>query len=436
MKKNFAINLAGQLFAIDEDAYQLLLDYTDTLRRYYRRQSEGEEVVDDIEARIAEIFSERPNPTAPITIEQVQEIIRRIGNLDDLTGAAEDGTSHSASPGGAKGAFETASNNIRSTWREMRDGKRFYRDTEHKKVAGVLAGLAKYFGGDVTIWRILFLILLFVPLPFIHTFQGLSGSLVLLYIIFAIVAPGADKPEEVLQMRGESVNPQSLAEEVQRRGNVYSTPDARKQRRDTFEVIFAIFMFLFSASLWMSLLGVICGAGVVAFFPHVLPADWFDPVLDPSPDAVKSVCYSLLFLLTAVGICLFCVAYCSLHAGLSLIGKARPMSLSERIGWLIVWAVSVFGIVLTGVNFTTKMSQFDEMPEKDAPALIEEQAEDKEEPKAEAPVEKPAADEKKAEEAPKTDERQRTEEVIKQHLNSEPAKREVAAPEAPADSVR
>ena len=58
MKKNITINLCGRLYQIDEDAYELLSQYTETLRNYFLKQEDGKEIADDIEERIAELLDE------------------------------------------------------------------------------------------------------------------------------------------------------------------------------------------------------------------------------------------------------------------------------------------------------------------------------------------------------------------------------------------
>lgn len=86
MKKNIQINLCGRLYQIDEDAYELLSHYTETLRNYFMKQEGGSEIADDIEQRIAELFDElMGNGTQAITIENVQSIISQIGDLKDIT---------------------------------------------------------------------------------------------------------------------------------------------------------------------------------------------------------------------------------------------------------------------------------------------------------------------------------------------------------------
>ena len=90
MKKNITINLCGRLFQIDEDAYELLQQYIESLRQSFGREEGGEEIVNDIEARICELFSElNQRGTEAITIEHVKDIITRIGKPEELTGEEE-----------------------------------------------------------------------------------------------------------------------------------------------------------------------------------------------------------------------------------------------------------------------------------------------------------------------------------------------------------
>ena len=87
MKKNITINIFGQLYAFDEDAYELLKNYEDSLRSAFSSQPGGHEIADDIEARIAELLNElKSSGVEAITIEHVQDIIKRIGTPEDITG--------------------------------------------------------------------------------------------------------------------------------------------------------------------------------------------------------------------------------------------------------------------------------------------------------------------------------------------------------------
>ncbi|MFR1988460.1 MAG: hypothetical protein ACLS29_10705, partial [Prevotellamassilia sp.] len=76
MKKNITVNLFGQLYAIDEDAYSLLEQYLQNMKRYFATREGGDEIADDIEHRVAELFAElQASGVQAIAIEHVQEII-------------------------------------------------------------------------------------------------------------------------------------------------------------------------------------------------------------------------------------------------------------------------------------------------------------------------------------------------------------------------
>ena len=90
MKKNITINLFGQLYNIDEDAYELLEKYQKNIRSYFSRREGGEEVADDVEHRVAELFAElKEQGVEAITIEQVESIINRIGDPQEMEDAEE-----------------------------------------------------------------------------------------------------------------------------------------------------------------------------------------------------------------------------------------------------------------------------------------------------------------------------------------------------------
>ena len=93
MKKNITINLFGSLYAIDEDAYELLNQYQNNMRRYFSRKEGGEEIAEDIERRIAELFDElKASGVEAITIEHVRDIISRIGNPEEMDGVETETT--------------------------------------------------------------------------------------------------------------------------------------------------------------------------------------------------------------------------------------------------------------------------------------------------------------------------------------------------------
>ena len=241
MKKNITINLCGRLFAIDEDAYEMLATYESSLRNYFRSREGGEEIADDIEARIAELMDElKQQGTEAVTIEHVTEIIHRIGRPDEMDSLTPDpspndeGSNHNSTA-------EDAASQTHSTPRPTREGqgggsaeaggeasKRLYRNPDDKKLMGVLSGFAAYFGGDVLWWRLAYAAIVlfsfagssynflwFLPrhsLYFHIYFWGIA--LIIAYILLAVLMPVAETPEDRLRMKGKEVNPQNLAEEI------------------------------------------------------------------------------------------------------------------------------------------------------------------------------------------------------------------------------
>lgn len=198
MKKNITINLFGQLYHIDEDAYELLKSYEDNMRRYFSAKEGGEEIIDDIEHRVAELLSELQTAGATaINIENVQDIIRRIGNPEQFDDNEADGECPPPPPPGNSGssAQDTESNRRR----------RLFRDPQDAMIGGINSGLAHFLNiENPAILRLLWVVLFF-----------LSGSTAFfLYLILWIVVPAAVTPEERLRMKGQPVNPQTLNEEI------------------------------------------------------------------------------------------------------------------------------------------------------------------------------------------------------------------------------
>ena len=91
MKKAIKINLSGIIFHIDEDAYEKLKTYLDTISKHFSNKEESKEIIDDIEARIAELFQEKiTDETQVITVLLVNEVIDIMGNPEDIADSGEE----------------------------------------------------------------------------------------------------------------------------------------------------------------------------------------------------------------------------------------------------------------------------------------------------------------------------------------------------------
>ena len=181
MKKTLNIGIGGKSFIIDEDAHARLKSYLDTFRSRLTSE-QGEEVMDDIEARIAELFlTNLGSSPQSVSLALVNRITADLGMPD------------------GKPEFENTNEN-KEEQTMSQPVKKLYLDVENRKIGGVCSGLAAYFDIDVTLIRILFL-------------AGLlcGGFGFWLYIIIWIVAPKAVTPAQKCEMRGIEANAENMA---------------------------------------------------------------------------------------------------------------------------------------------------------------------------------------------------------------------------------
>lgn len=194
MKKTLTVNLGGTVFHIDEDAYQLLDNYLCNLKIHFRKQEGAEEIVTDIENRISELFNEKVGAGSQvITIADVEEVIARVGKPEDLAGDEEEAKSDTHS-GSAANAGRT----------EYTGHRRLYRNPDDKMLGGVCGGLAAYLGWDVTLLRLIMLVILVCG----------YGTLIPIYIVCWLVIPEAHTAAEKLSMRGEDVTVENIGKTV------------------------------------------------------------------------------------------------------------------------------------------------------------------------------------------------------------------------------
>ncbi|MEO8720687.1 MAG: PspC domain-containing protein [Ginsengibacter sp.] len=184
MKKVININFQGTIVPIEESSYELLQQYVESLRRYFSNEEGKDEIINDIESRISELFQARlKNGSTCITDEDVNAIIKNMGRPQDFeeeengdnSGTGKDQTEENAK----KDESSFQSNRV---WK----GKRLYRDENNKIIGGVCSGIAAYFGIDPVIVRILFLV---------------SGIGLLAYIILWMFVPGSNMLENGVRKR-------------------------------------------------------------------------------------------------------------------------------------------------------------------------------------------------------------------------------------------
>ncbi len=360
MKKNITINLCGRLFQIDEDAYELLQQYIESLRASFGKQEGGEEIADDIEERIAELFDElKENGTVAITIDHVKDIITRIGKPEQLTG--EDGSEKKEEVHSEHEGPQSKAKNLYDNVRARTKGKRLYRNPNDKMLAGVLSGFAAYTGTDVTWWRIgyalLFLGSNFFLFPLLKLFHmggfmfSFNLSFVIFYIVLAIAMPEAKKPKEVLEMEGKDVTPQNLADVVVEDKDKRQ-PQQQGHMRGCFSVLLKMLVGIFvafAAVFGLVLLGCFLLIAGTLIFVFMVPGDQcyglpFDLGYLNLAETFYIHPWAVAIFIISLLLALFIPLYAICHMLLSKAGKVQRMGTGQRIGWIVIWLAALLAI--------------------------------------------------------------------------------------------
>ena len=189
MNKTYNINLGGIPFQIDDIAFEKLNAYLQAVKRKFSAVDGKNEIVEDIEARIAEMFQDNLKASG-----------RTIVSTKDVDGAI----STMGRPEEFDQGYSEAEGNATTGSSTYRTGKKLYRDTDDKVLGGVISGVTKYFGFNDPTWFRIALILLPV-----FDWLGLyisTGLVIITYFVLWMVVPKAQTSTEKMQMRGEAVN--------------------------------------------------------------------------------------------------------------------------------------------------------------------------------------------------------------------------------------
>ena len=195
MKKNISINIGGIIFHIEEDGYDKLKNYLDSVNKYFSSFDDSKEIIADIEGRIAEIFlSKLEEGKQIINQEDVNELIATMGTTRDFEATIEAEPEEPKKEASAESAEEQTSSED-SEEAESKGSfekkKRLYRDAKRQVIGGVASGVANYFNIDPIWVRLLMLAFLFNIF-----FWGLSGFIFITYIILWIAVPSSSELDD------------------------------------------------------------------------------------------------------------------------------------------------------------------------------------------------------------------------------------------------
>lgn len=344
MKKALKINLSGQIFHIDEDAYDKLKVYLDTISSHFSNAQESKEILSDIEARIAELFTEKLNDGSQvISIRLVEEIIEIMGRPEEII-SDED-------PSEDKGP-------------RSRSQRRLYRDPENAVIGGVSSGLGAYFNIDTLIVRILFIVL---------TLMG-AGFPIILYLVLWIAVPKAKTAAEKLEMRGEKVNVSNIEktvreeyESVKENLKKARNSDTYKRTEGFFEEFFRVLGSIIVALLKIVLvfigiafvaagIGLLIGFVALIFFGvHFLPFgahnsmnfDFIAPFISPGNFSLLAISITLL-----IAIPVLSVVYALFKAVFRFKARDKALGMSAFALWMLALIAAISMVVFEAREFS------------------------------------------------------------------------------------
>jgi len=350
MKKTVTVNIGGIVFHIEETAYEQLQNYLSNIKSYFTLSDGRDEIIQDIETRIAEMFSEKmANSRMVVTDADVEEVMQQLGKPSEVAGA------------------DDASNNNNENTKQDRAEKKLFRDPDDKIVGGVCSGIAHYFGIQPLWLRLLLVVSL------------IYGAGLLLYFILWIVIPKAKNASEKLAMKGKPINLDTIKETIE--DDVTDLTERVKGKKPLFEkgtsrlsnfvedvisiaiqiitfiakffgAVVSIVLFILLFGLMMALLG-ITGALGDANVPVFLS----NFVLSPTQMFIAITGIAFM-----IGIPLLLILYRVLRYLFNIKKEPKPVRTTAGVLWIIGFIMVAFIAVSVSKNFGSKQTASVTMP--------------------------------------------------------------------------
>lgn len=320
MNKTIYVNIGGTLFQIEEPAYEQLESYLNRLKKRFG-EAERDEIIADIESRIAEILSSGKDDKI-VTTAVIYEVIKTIGSPDDIS---DDNTTKSEEASASEPSYaETIP-------------RRLYRNPNDRVLGGVCSGLAAYFNVSSTLLRLAFFLGMFV-----------YGATFLVYFIMWLIIPKACDAKQMLSMTGGY--DKSSGARVDGKRSKIGLEDRRGCGGNIMRFLigfFALIVLIPSIIVIFNVIVSICGVcgaldGVSVGGFSVVAGDLFvgaNPLL-------------IIALVLVVLIPVIFAIYLSLRLIFNFKTAILPIFLLSLVLWISSVGVSMYGLSKIAVNFS------------------------------------------------------------------------------------
>lgn len=297
MKRTYPANIDGKIFYIDEDAYLMLQDYLQQLKLTFKG-TEGAEIVGDIESRIRELFDERIASGVSVIVKaDVASVIETMGRPEQLSGDTEI-ESEAGSHSGGDRPQEEAKPFVEFNFPTR---KRLYRNMKNKVFGGVLGGVATYLGWNANILRLLYSLIA----CFCNFWFPMFLPLVVLYLLGWMMIPPAQTPRQILEMKGEPVNVDTVGQAFMANSPTAASNDSTGEANNFFTVFFSIVGKVIMG--FLGLVGCACFLGGIVSFISVgicqlcLHFDSFSGMINNLPWGGNAWIASMILIWSMVG---------------------------------------------------------------------------------------------------------------------------------------
>jgi len=353
MNKTVNINLGGMIFHIDENAYLKLQNYLNAVRRSFAGASGEDEIVSDIESRIAELFSQKlQHDKQVVSNKEIDEVIEVMGQPEDYM-VDED-------------IFEDEPTTSKKN--NSKSNRKFYRDADNKYIGGVSSGLGYYFGIDALWVRLIWVALFFISIGTLAIFS---------YILLWILIPEAHTTAEKIAMTGDPVNISNIEKKIKEgfdsASDTVKNVDYQKYGNKAqsgissfFDAIGTIFMTLFKVfgkfiGIILLLIGTVTVIGTFIGMFTMSSFDLFNLDITNQLDLYDYAPVWPVWLVSilgffAIGIPFFFIAYLGLKI---LVSNLKSIGNIAKFSLLGVWFLSIITLSIFGLKTAVKQKESD-----------------------------------------------------------------------------
>ncbi len=344
MKKTITVHIANFIFNIEEEAYKELQDYLKKISVQFSIKEERDEIMFDIEARIAELFRERLSNQKEVIVElDILEMISIMGSPEEYI-VEEDLNAETNEE-------ETERSKTRKNTRQI------YRDDEHAILGGVCSGLAAYFGIDPIVIRVLFIIV---------TLMGGSGILIYLILYFAI--PEAKTIADKLKMKGEKIDVSSIKGQFNKVKNEINDEVHKRKIKTTFNRLVSNFVILFKRfikvfSKFIGFAFLIAGILGIVSLVVIFNKDFLSLLTEQSISIsdllgllFESDTHIFIAFYSLIAVLLIPISYL-LVKGIQLLFGIKNKFTSVKVIFLTLWIIGVCMLFVVGVYMVRNLEE-------------------------------------------------------------------------------